>query len=58
MHMKISSDEAVCCIYLLTLLNNVSAQVNGVDPDQTAPSASTQLDQKASKAFQQTSAAA
>ena len=57
MHMKLSSDEVVCCIYLLTVVKTLSVYINYVDSDQTAPSGSTQLDQKASKTFQQTSAA-
>ena len=57
------SAKAVCCIYLLTLLINVSTQANSVDPDQTAPvgavwSGSTLFDQEASKIFQQMAKAA
>ena len=35
------SAQVVCCIYLLTLLNNVSIDANSVDPYQTAPVGST-----------------
>ena len=36
-HLKMSSAAVVCCMYFLTLLNNVSIDANGVDPYQTAP---------------------
>ena len=32
------SASVVCCIYLQTLLTNVSIEENSVDPDQTAQS--------------------
>ena len=35
--LKIISAEVVCCIYLLTLLSNVSVETNSVDPDQSSP---------------------
>ena len=38
MHLKMSSAELICFIYLLTSLTNVSLQANSVDPDQMAPS--------------------
>ena len=45
--------KVICCIYLLTLLTNVSMEANSVDQDQTAPvgavwSGSTLFDQGAS----------
>ena len=36
MHIKVSSAQVVCSIYLLTLQTNFSIQANCVDPDQTA----------------------
>ena len=62
MHLKMTSAEVICCIYLLTLLTNVSVEANSVEPDQTAPvgavwSGSTLSDQEASKTFQQTTKA-
>ena len=33
MHIKLSSDDVVCCIYLLTLVNTLSVYVNNVYPD-------------------------
>ena len=36
MHRKMLSADIICCIYLLTLLTNVSIEANRVDLDQTA----------------------
>ena len=41
MHLKMSSAEVVCCKYCLTLMTNLSIEVNIVDPEQTAPIGST-----------------
>ena len=51
-----ASENVVCCIYLLTLLSNVSVEATGVDPDQNVPvgaerSGSTLFDQRTSKHF-------
>ena len=35
--LKMSSDQVVNCIYLLTLLTDVSIEANSVDPGQTTP---------------------
>ena len=35
--LKMLSVQVICCIYLLTLLTNVSLEANSVDPDQTSP---------------------
>ena len=37
LHLKMTSAEVICCIYLLTLLTDVSIQANRVDPDKTLP---------------------
>ena len=49
-----ASENVVCCIYLLTLLTNVSVEAISMDPDQNVsvraePSGSTLFDQKTSK---------
>ena len=50
MYLKMLSACVVCCIYLLTLLTNVSMGTNRVmDPDQTAP-AGAKLFQQMTKA--------
>ena len=58
MHLKMLSVQVICCIYLLTLLTNVSIEANSVDPDQTAPVrllwVYTVCDLVASKTFQTT----
>ena len=51
-----ASENVVCCIYLLTLLTNVSVEANDVDPDLNVTvgaerSGSTLFDQKTSKHF-------
>ena len=34
---EMSSAQVICCIYLFTLLTNVSVKANNVDQDQSAP---------------------
>ena len=54
MHLKMLPAYAICCIYLLSLLTNVSIEADSVDPYRTAVwSRSTLFAKEASKTFQQ-----
>ena len=58
---KATSENVICCIYILSLLTNESMEANRVDPDRTAlgavRSGSTLFIEEASKTFQQISRA-
>ena len=59
MHLKMSSAEVVCCKWLPDITDELSIEVNSVDPEQTAPtgavwSGSTLFAIEASLTFQQT----
>ena len=59
MHLKMSSDEVVCCKKLPNITDELSTEANGVDPEQTAPigavwSRSTLFAIEVTEIFQQT----